>query len=73
MTHLMTDRSQDSRETPRSQNACDHCGSGAVFATPEGLICAKHALQLIDGRDDWQPLLRTPDNREDHVESGDAV
>jgi hypothetical protein len=50
------------------RDSCEKCGSGAVFATPEGLLCAKHALELIDGKDDWIPLLRTPDGRTDRPE-----
>ena len=66
-SYEMTDRSPNPGEPSPSQGVCDHCGSGAVFSTPDGLLCAKHALELIDGRDDWIPLLRTPDGHQDRL------
>jgi hypothetical protein len=46
---------------------------GAVFVTPEGLLCALHALEVIDSAQDWVPLMRTTDNRDDRLKGEKPV
>lgn len=67
----MADRSPSPGESTPSKDVCDKCGSGAVFATPGGLLCPKHALDVIEGVDEWVPLLRTPDGDQDRLEVGE--
>jgi hypothetical protein len=49
------------------------CGSGAFVATPEGFLCALHSLEVIDTVQDWVPLLRTTDGRDDRLEGEKPV
>jgi hypothetical protein len=66
----MTDRPQTPAEFP---SRCDECESHAVFTTPDGAICAGHALMLIASNVEWHPRLRTPDWRQDRFEESEPV
>jgi hypothetical protein len=66
----MTESPQTRTELP---SRCDECESDAVFATPDGVLCARHALKLIASNVEWLPRLRTPDGRQDRLEESEPV